>query len=632
MATLQEIQRALINADKAGDTEAARALAAEYRRVEKENKSTIERSTTKELKPGESEQDFYRKNPGLSPTSAGSNFAAGYGKSAVDYGRGLGQMALDTALNEAEVPAMTPILGPLSAGRKILQQVAKPQLEAARQQLNENIAESRRMDAPLMKTTGGFMGNLTGNVINALPTVFVPGANTYGGAALTGGALSAMQPVTGKESRALNTGFGAISGIAARGLLDAAGAGYRGLKGIIQPFTKSGQETIAAQTIRDFAGNVDDATRNIQTAGELVPGSQPTLAEAANDAGISQLQRTIQNENPALSHDLAQRALQQNSARAAEMNTVTKYASNLDDAIKRRSEIGSKLYQKSFSQPIKVDKTITSLSERPSFQQALDRAQRIATEQGEPIGNLFDQQGKFASTKALHFVKMGYDDLINEANKPGMAIGNAELNSIKATRGRLIDWIAEHNKSYDIARTRFEKASRPINRQEIVNEIYSRATGRQLPNQLGEINISPSAFSGAMKNDGANVVRAATGREGKGLSDYLLPKQMEKLGNIKTDLARSANAQVFGKGVGSNTGQNIGARELLRQLVKRLPVIKGVTEMGQKNINQVLSQAVMNPSFAARLLSAPISQPSRLLPVINRLPGILGGGAVSAIR
>ena len=659
MATLQEIERALINADRAGDTDAAHSLAQEYRRVEAQNRTAIDQSNEKEVRKGDDalspavQEDFYKKNPGYAPTSGGDlrNFVAGYGKSAVDYGRGAAQIGLDelsadrpTALNAL------PVIGPMAdIGRRIAMQFpqVKQPIEDAQKSLQENINESRKLDAPLMDTKAGFGGNLFGNVLNAAPAMFAPGANTYLGTAALGGMMSALQPTLENESRVLNTGIGGLTGILARGLLDGLRLSYRGAKGMIQPFTESGQKTIAADTIRNFAGNADDAARNVANVQEIVPGSQPTLAEAANDAGISQLQRTLQSQNPRLADELSRRGMAQNAARTTELNSLTKYSGNLDDAIERRGDIGEKLYEKAFGKNLRVNDALKEIADRPSFQSALSRAQRIATERGDPMANLFDQEGRFASTKALHLVKMGYDDMINQAKMPGSNIGAAELSSIKSTRGKLLDWISKNNPAYNTARARFEKASRPINRQEVVNELYSRATGRQLPNAMGDINISPSAFSNALKNEGGNIVKAATGRKDKVLSDVLTPTQMSRVANVNADLARAANAQTAGKSIGSNTAQNLSGQNLLRQLlgsaapqsladntVLRTAIrpFNALAKLGEGNIQDVLARAVMDPAYAAQLLSAPVAKPSQLLPIINRFPGLLSGGTAASLQ
>jgi hypothetical protein len=73
-------------------------------------------------------------------------------------------------------------------------------------------AETRKLDAPLQSTGGAKVGEFAGS----LPLAFIPGANTYAGAALVGGGLGALQPTVDNESRGLNTGFGVATGLASK--------------------------------------------------------------------------------------------------------------------------------------------------------------------------------------------------------------------------------------------------------------------------------------------------------------------------------------------------------------------------------------------------------------------------------
>lgn len=73
----------------------------------------------------------------------------------------------------------------------------------------DTAAERRTIDAPVNSTWGGKVGQVAG----AVPLAFVPGANSYAGAAVIGGALGATQPTVGNESRLLNTGVGAGLGV-----------------------------------------------------------------------------------------------------------------------------------------------------------------------------------------------------------------------------------------------------------------------------------------------------------------------------------------------------------------------------------------------------------------------------------
>lgn len=117
----------------------------------------------------------------VSPLSGSNfqNFRAGMGKGFVDLARGVGQAVG---------------VGPS----------------------REQIDTARERDAALMNTKAGFTGNLAGTVAGAAPTMFIPGANTYTGAALIGAGLGAAGPVGTQDSRLSNAALGAAGGVAGR--------------------------------------------------------------------------------------------------------------------------------------------------------------------------------------------------------------------------------------------------------------------------------------------------------------------------------------------------------------------------------------------------------------------------------
>jgi len=86
--------------------------------------------------------------------------------------------------------------------------------EQAQQANDAKIAESRRLDAPLMDTGGGVMGNIVGNIVAAAPSFLIPGVNTVVGAGLLGATMGALQSTMGDESRLMNVGKGAVGAAA----------------------------------------------------------------------------------------------------------------------------------------------------------------------------------------------------------------------------------------------------------------------------------------------------------------------------------------------------------------------------------------------------------------------------------
>jgi len=128
--------------------------------------------------------------------SFGQNALIGAGKAFVDAGRGTGQML-----------------------RSVLPESFADNIGLPTEQSN---AEARKLDEPLMNTVGGNVGNIGGNVAMALPTAFIPGANTYTGGAVAGAVMGAVQPTVQGESRLENTGKGAAAGIIAKFVSDRA--------------------------------------------------------------------------------------------------------------------------------------------------------------------------------------------------------------------------------------------------------------------------------------------------------------------------------------------------------------------------------------------------------------------------
>jgi hypothetical protein len=124
---------------------------------------------------GDSKQPEAAPNP-TEGMSTFDTLAAGLGKAVVDTGRGVGQM-----------------LGVVD---------------------RKDIAESRRLDAPLMNTTAGKVGNFLGNAAMIAPTAMIPGAATVPGAAAIGAAFGLAQPSESTKETLANTAIGGAGGAA----------------------------------------------------------------------------------------------------------------------------------------------------------------------------------------------------------------------------------------------------------------------------------------------------------------------------------------------------------------------------------------------------------------------------------
>jgi hypothetical protein len=151
------------------------------------------------------------------------NLAAGAGRGIVNMGRGLKQR-LDEGAAWLEKTVEGPSLAsqvtgqhePTSAIGKLGRALGMPTAQQAKATTQAEIDESRKLDAPLMSTAGGKIGNFVGTaapaiVLSAIPSA-IPVTNTYAMQTALGAATGAAQPTSGNESALVNTALGAAGG------------------------------------------------------------------------------------------------------------------------------------------------------------------------------------------------------------------------------------------------------------------------------------------------------------------------------------------------------------------------------------------------------------------------------------
>lgn len=76
----------------------------------------------------------------------------------------------------------------------------------------EEVAQTRQTDEPLLKTTAGLVGSIAGQTAPAIAASFVPGGATLAGAAVTGAGSGALQPTVAGEDVGSNIAKGAAFG------------------------------------------------------------------------------------------------------------------------------------------------------------------------------------------------------------------------------------------------------------------------------------------------------------------------------------------------------------------------------------------------------------------------------------
>ena len=140
----------------------------------------------------------------------------------------------------------------------------------------EELEKHRQKMEAIRSTTAGAIGDVGGKVAAAIPAAFIPGANTLTGAALTGGALGALQPVHEGDSRADN----AILGAAGGALGNLAGSG---ISRLIKPF--SGSVNSAGMEAAKRLGIADSLTPSQRTGNLSLQQVESVLERTPGSAG-----------------------------------------------------------------------------------------------------------------------------------------------------------------------------------------------------------------------------------------------------------------------------------------------------------------------------------------------------------
>lgn len=219
----------------------------------------------------------------VSPTDGstfGENYAAGVGKTFVDSARGIGQSI--AALGERFLPA---VYGPIADN------------------LRAGADEAARLDAPLMRTVGGVLGNISGQAAQfAIPAGGVVGKGaTLGGrlarGAATGAAIANTQPVTSDQTRLGNTIAGAAGGAAGEGIAAGIGRVAAGSSNKIAPAVRQLADKARNKwgiPLRAEQVTQSRAMQGVSAGLEMIPFSgRDSAREAQRAAWNRALSRTI---------------------------------------------------------------------------------------------------------------------------------------------------------------------------------------------------------------------------------------------------------------------------------------------------------------------------------------------------
>lgn len=312
-------------------------------------------------------------------------FMAGAGKAVVDTARGAGQAArewMDTLVTPQNLTHM------ITGGK------TPTMADTMKLPTRADIDESKKIDANLMNDGWGMAGNVTGNVAMALPLARIKGASTVPGGGLIGALQGAMQPVGTDDSRSLNTVIGGAAGAAVPAAIRAAKVLRAGL---VDPFTTDGRTKIAASVIKRAAADPAAVADKLRTARGATPGFNLTAGQAADDAGVGALERTVRATDPA-GFDAVDKS--QRGALVDALRGIAKTPEDRAAAVAAVEKQSKNLYGEAFKENVDVTPTLTRLAARPSMAKAESRAMGLADEMGIPYqARLKDMRPQYVPVK-----------------------------------------------------------------------------------------------------------------------------------------------------------------------------------------------------------------------------------------
>lgn len=479
------------------------------------------------------------QDAGYNPTEGNSfleNTAIGIGKGITDIGMGLKQRAYELANK----------LGVSGAQQEL-------------QKIQDELAEKRRLEAPLMNTGGGKTGNFVANAVPAVASGFIPGAQGLAGTMLTGAALGAAEPTLGDESALKNAIGGAAGGAAGYGAAKLIGAGYNTAKSLIDPLYDSGKKEIIGKAFNAAAGTDEDIAKtlaNLENAQSGVPGVNLTAGQAGGNTSLAALERTMSQTDPTAVNAFAGRMTEQNAARIAALEDMAGTSGQREFYAAARKQAADDLYQQAFAAGIdkkaitpEIQETIDSLLKRPSVQAAMGPETKVGTakyfaaEDGIKLDDTTSLQG-------LHYVKQALDDQLAAAIKKD----NPNLiRTLTDAGNKLQDVMTAISPKYAEARATFAEMSKPINQMDVAGEILDKSTNK-LTGQL-----QPQNFA---RNLSDSTAASAAGWPGATLESTMTPAQLAALDAIKEDLRKTVFAQNSGR-AGSDTVQKLAYANML---------------------------------------------------------------------
>lgn len=357
-----------------------------------------------------------------------------------------------------------------------------------------------------------------------------------------------------------------------------------------QPFSQAGRGIIVGDLFNRLSQTPSATAERLANAREIVPGSSPMVSQVSQDPGL------IRSENALRGLDqtgqIEQRYGEQNQARMAELNRITRDEPTLNQATKKRDSTYEEFAQPAFALRTVVDAspiydTINDIRKsypgvKVAVKSAMDEVQsRVDGLMNSDIHNPQDPRNLYALRQDLMDLRDGkYNN-----DKSDYRLAKGEIQEVIKHLDTIIESGAPGYKDY---MSLYAKRSIPLDQLKALQELRQRAVMNISDPVTGEPVIG-SKFTGLLARNLDNGLNL----RGRGVGDGKLSQsQLSTLDRVASDLDRgSAVSASTMRPAGSDTFKNLSVANVIGNIVGK----DNGAEVAQSVAGRTLSEGKFNP-------------------------------------
>lgn len=362
---------------------------------------------------------------------------------------------------------------------------------------------------------------------------------------------------------------------------------------LAQPLTRQGQEQVAANVLANQAEDPQAAEAALQAHQDIVPGSQTTTGPASRDIGLLATEKALRGRNPV---PFGVRNSEQNLARQQALDSVAGTPSDIAAAKAARDATTGPMREASLNAggtvdvaPVmsEIDATLAGpIGKRDVSSQALTWVKAKLEGETDPA--------------KLYAVRQDIGDAM--AGKLGgdqskFRLARSQLMDVRANLDDAIEAAAPGFKAY---LDRYASMSKPIDQMKALQYIQTKSALTSSDITTGRDFLSPAKFARNLQSAAEDGVK-------------LTPDQAQVVNAVKSDLDMGAaiNSPLI-RASGSDTFQNLSIANAIGSgaakgnlhpaLIALTKPLKWLYKAPDEQITEILTQAMLDPKLAARLL------------------------------